>query len=260
MFESSGIWIASAAAIACLVASGVGLAFFVGRQQGLSVSEDLLDSEPQLPDLFVKELEKCLELGDYVARDADTLAAAFANQATAADRQTAGAVQQLLKTSKMLTGRINRMGVQARLTRPQRDSRPIVLSDPTTDTTYPSAISARELTAEELELVAAAEATVPPSGPFEDARKFPRSSFRGSAAATIYPRHPGPGREPVQCTVLTRDLSCGGIGIAHSEQLVPKQIIVIDAVGKLLVGEVRWCRRTGEYFYIAGCRLVKTNG
>ena len=59
--------------------------------------------------------------------------------------------------------------------------------------------------------------------------------------------------------MLTRDLSCGGIGIAHSEQLFPKQIVVLDAVGKLLVGEVRWCRRVDEHFYVAGCRLVKTN-
>jgi hypothetical protein len=60
--------------------------------------------------------------------------------------------------------------------------------------------------------------------------------------------------------VLTRDLSCGGIGIAHTEQLFPKQIVVLDAVGKLLVGEVRWCRREDENFYVAGCRLVKTSG
>jgi len=35
---------------------------------------------------------------------------------------------------------------------------------------------------------------------------------------------------------------------------------VLDAVGKLLVGEVRWCRRVDEHFYVAGCRLVKTSG
>jgi hypothetical protein len=92
-----------------------------------------------------------------------------------------------------------------------------------------------------------------------DAREFSRSSFRGTASATIYPRQLGPGQEPMQCTVLTRDLSCGGIGIAHNEQLYPQQIIVLDAVGKLLVGEVRWCRRLDEEFYIAGCRLVKTH-
>jgi hypothetical protein len=93
---------------------------------------------------------------------------------------------------------------------------------------------------------------------FANLRRFPRSSFRGTATATIYPLESRPGREPVQCTVLTRDLSCTGIGIAHSEQLLPKQIIVLEAVGKLLVGEVRWCRRIEKNFYVAGCRLVKT--
>jgi hypothetical protein len=63
----------------------------------------------------------------------------------------------------------------------------------------------------------------------------------------------------VQTTVLTRDLSCGGIGIAHCEQLFPQQIVVLDVACKLLVGEVRWCRRVDENFYVAGCRLVKTH-
>jgi len=58
--------------------------------------------------------------------------------------------------------------------------------------------------------------------------------------------------------VLTRDLSCGGIGIAHTEPFFPKQIIVLDTLGKLLVSEVRWCRRVDENIYVAGCRLVKT--
>ena len=84
--------------------------------------------------------------------------------------------------------------------------------------------------------------------------------FASPVKATIYPPRSGPGAEPVHCTVLTRDLSCGGIGIAHTEQLFPKQIIVIDAVGKLLVGEVpSWCRREDDDFYVAGCRLVKTS-
>jgi hypothetical protein len=88
-------------------------------------------------------------------------------------------------------------------------------------------------------------------------RAYKRLNFRGTVKATIYPRQAG--RDPVQCSVMTRDLSCGGIGIAHTEQLFPKQIVVLDAVGKLLVAEVRWCRREDEHFYVAGCRLVKTN-
>src|SRR5439155_23413190 len=94
---------------------------------------------------------------------------------------------------------------------------------------------------------------------FKNCRRFPRSQFRGSAKATIYPPPSMPETAPVHCTVLTRDLSCGGIGLAHSRQLYPRQIVVLDALGKLLVGEVRWCRRAEEGFYVAGCRLVKTS-
>jgi hypothetical protein len=93
---------------------------------------------------------------------------------------------------------------------------------------------------------------------FINARKHPRGNFRGTALATIYPHESRRNKEPIQCVVLTRDLSCSGIGIAHSEQLYPKQIVVLEAVGKLLVGEVRWCRRVDDNFYVAGCRLVKT--
>jgi len=93
----------------------------------------------------------------------------------------------------------------------------------------------------------------------EEARRFPRSPCHGSLKATIYPPPNSVGGEPVHCTVLTRDLSCGGVGIAYTEELFPHQIVVLDAVGKLLVGEVRWCRRLDDRYYIAGCRLVKTN-
>jgi len=98
------------------------------------------------------------------------------------------------------------------------------------------------------------------NNPFINARKHARANFRGSALATIYPHESRRNKGPIQCMVLTRDLSQSGIGIAHSEQLYPKQIIVLEAVGKLLVGEVRWCRRVDENFYVAGCRLVKTTG
>ncbi len=91
-----------------------------------------------------------------------------------------------------------------------------------------------------------------------DTRKFKRLSFSGTAQATIYPLEKATGGEPIRCEVLTRDLSCGGIGIAHTERLVPQQMVVLDAVGKLLVSEVRWCRRVDKNFYVAGCRLIKT--
>jgi hypothetical protein len=95
-------------------------------------------------------------------------------------------------------------------------------------------------------------------GPFADSRAHDRLKFEGTALATIYPREGQSRHQPVECIVSTRDLSRTGIGIMHVEQLYPRQMIVLNAVGKVLVGEVRWCRRVSSNFYVAGCRLVKT--
>jgi hypothetical protein len=233
-----------------------------GRRGGVKAATDKNADDNVSVERLVKELERCLELGDCVTRDADTLAAVLAGQPSAIDRPFAGAVQQLIKTTKTLTGKLNRMGSDAGISRPDRDSRPVPvpISKPNADTSRENELTSAYLAQEDVDQAPQTNKKERlPASPFEDARNFPRSSFRGSAKATIYPRHPGPGREPLQCTVLTRDLSCGGIGIAHSDQLFPKQIVVLNAVGKLLVGEVRWCRRVDESFYVAGCRLVKTN-
>lgn len=94
-------------------------------------------------------------------------------------------------------------------------------------------------------------------GPFADTRQHPRTAFPGTAPATIYPHDSRENSEPVQCVVDTRDLSCNGIGIGHTQQLYPSQMIVIRAFGKLLLGEIRWCHRVDNQYYVAGCRLVK---
>jgi len=96
------------------------------------------------------------------------------------------------------------------------------------------------------------------NGPFADTRRHPRTVFPGTAPATIYPPDSRQKSDPVQCIVDTRDLSCNGIGIGHNQQLYPSQMIVIQAFGKLLVGEIRWCHRVDNHYYVAGCRLVKS--
>lgn len=98
-----------------------------------------------------------------------------------------------------------------------------------------------------------------PRSPFVDSRVFERREFPGTALATIYPYDLPQDSQPYQCEVNTRDISCNGIGIAHTDQLYPSQMIVVQAFGKLLVGEVRWCHRVDTRFYIAGCRLVKAD-
>jgi len=89
-------------------------------------------------------------------------------------------------------------------------------------------------------------------------RQFPRNDFRGQADATIYPPA-GQAGEPTQCTVLTRDLSNRGFGIAHNQSLRPKQRVELNTQGKLIAGEVLWCRQIRPEFYIIGCRLISAS-
>ena len=91
----------------------------------------------------------------------------------------------------------------------------------------------------------------------EIARQYPRSELRGIASATIYPPD-GATCEPVRCSVLTRDLSLTGFGIALTRMLKPRQRIELDAESKHFVGEVVWCREAEFGFFIAGCRLVNS--
>jgi hypothetical protein len=262
MPSDTGMIVIGVAFVVALLGSGIGAAFLFGRRGASVTAKDQDDDERVNVERLVKELERCLELGDYVTRDADTLAAVLAGQSATVPRPVASAIQQLIKTAKTLTGRLHRMGSDAGISLPDRDSHPVPvpISKPGLEMTRDDELAPAYLAQEDVDQAPQTNKKERlPASPFEDARNFPRSSFRGSAKATIYPRHPGPGREPLQCTVLTRDLSCGGIGIAHSDQLFPKQIVVLNAVGKLLVGEVRWCRRVDESFYVAGCRLVKTN-
>lgn len=262
MFENAGMLVIGIAFLVAFIGSGIGIAFLVGRRGPRASAGVKSGDQHRFNENFIRELERCLELGDYVTRDAETLSAVVAAQKPPLPRQVSNAVNQLVKTAKSLAGRLNRVGVEAGIARPQHDTRPVALAKDRPDAEPATTLPQTAILAQD-EVDSAPQTNKDerlPSSPFEDARRFPRSSFRGSAKATIYPRHPGPGREPIQCTVLTRDLSCGGIGIAHSDQLFPKQIVVLDAVGKLLVGEVRWCRRVDEHFYVAGCRLVKTNG
>lgn len=88
-------------------------------------------------------------------------------------------------------------------------------------------------------------------------RQFPRTDLRGVASATIYPPEGEPG-EPIRCSVLTRDLSAGGFGIALSERLRPKQLVELDIDCNRLLGEVRWCREAQFGLYLAGCRIVES--
>lgn len=89
---------------------------------------------------------------------------------------------------------------------------------------------------------------------FHDQRRFPRFYFRSVADATIYPLVPG--ANPIKCVVVTRDVSRGGMGLIHTEQLFPGQridLVLNGEVTKLL--EVVWCKRVADKSYSVGCRF-----
>jgi hypothetical protein len=262
MIENPGSAAILIALVALLLGSGAGVSFLLGRRSGRAALSQQPDDERQLPEHVVREIIRCLELGDYVARDAETLTNIVAVQPASVSRPLATAMQQLIKTARSLVGRLNRMGAAARVARPAGAARHVSLAAAESDVESPASAPNRIHldSAATAPLIAKDSSAAPAQSGTVDARRFPRSVFRGTAWATIYPQHPARGREPQRCEVMTRDLSCGGIGIAHTEPLFPKQILVLDAVGKLLVSEVRWCRRVDENLYVAGCRLVKTGG
>jgi hypothetical protein len=236
-----------------------GTGALVGSLAGRKLAQQSMPPRPRVerraPERLVRDLERCVELGDCVTRDADTLSSLVTIQASAVPREVAAAVSQLIKTTKNLAGRLQRMADVGGVARAGCTGRasgaaaasaaPANVGDATSD----AAENAPQ----------AAGAKAPATGELQDARRFPRSQFRGSAKATIYPSSTSHSTVPIQCTVLTRNLSCGGVGIAYSERLYPQQIIVLEAVGKVLVGEIRWCRQVEDNFFIAGCRLVKAS-
>ena len=92
---------------------------------------------------------------------------------------------------------------------------------------------------------------------WDEVRKFPRFYYRARVPVTIYPlaANAGPAE---QCTVLTRDLSRGGLKLLHREQLYPGQKIDLALTeGALRRVEVTWCRQLAVGCYSAGCRFIQ---
>ena len=100
------------------------------------------------------------------------------------------------------------------------------------------------------------------SGPlptaFDEDRRYPRFYYRARVQAAIYP----PGRKdqpPALCSVLTRDLSRGGMNLIHNDQVFPGQRIdLVLTDGSPRSVEVMWCRRMAHRCYSIGCRFIKT--
>jgi hypothetical protein len=245
--SSLALLVATAAAV-CLLASGALLGALASRRAARellpSAGHSSAAAQPVLP---LRELERCLELADCVGRDADAVVATLVNQSPGPSREMEQAVQQLIRTANGLVGRVRRLSQAAR-----SDLSPSAAAPQSSDSlrnTQPSAAPPRPGKA----AACAAEQHV------RESRRFVRRAFRGQAKATIYPLPAAGDAPPQECTVSTRDLSCGGIGIAHSEPLFPRQRIRLRAAGKLLIGEVRWCRRVKQRYYLAGCQLLQAD-
>src|SRR5262245_40911569 len=103
------------------------------------------------------------------------------------------------------------------------------------------------------------QAAEPPAR-WDDPRRFPRYPFQAPVEATIYPLAESSTQTAVQCSMLTKDVSRGGINLIHCEQLFPGQKIDIVLNGAKRSVEVVWCRRRTNRCYSAGCHFIKTDG
>jgi hypothetical protein len=94
----------------------------------------------------------------------------------------------------------------------------------------------------------------------EDARAFPRFPFRGRAKAVVFPPEERTAVEPIECEVLTTDVSRGGLSLLYRKQLYPGQqiLLVLNDANRLV--EVCWCCRVWAGLYSAGCRYIELPG
>jgi len=249
----------AAVAVAILVALGVYLGFQIGKRAPVKSDNQLPDDEPatwRMPERVARELNHCRDLTDCVVRDADTLSAAAACCLGHLPREVEGALAQLRKTVKGLAGRMQQVSSDRPVTSSEVAAGSVAEAVERASLLVPAPV-ARPLAAMPTE-----QRPLPrePSPRGEDLRKFERKPCPGTLKATIYPPPFRSEAEPVHCDVITRDLSCGGVGIAHTEQLYPRQIVVLHAVSKVLIGEVRWCQKIDERSFIAGCQLIKAGG
>jgi len=89
---------------------------------------------------------------------------------------------------------------------------------------------------------------------FRDVREFPRFPFRGRARAIVLPLKSS--NEPLECEVITTDVSRGGLSILHRKQLRPGQQIILVLNNAQRLVEVCWCCRVWSGLYSAGCRFL----
>jgi len=92
---------------------------------------------------------------------------------------------------------------------------------------------------------------------WDDVRRHPRFYFRSRVQALIHPLKNDPAAKPTTCTLLTRDLSRGGLNLLHTQQLFPGQMVEFAmADGVIRTVKIAWCRKVANRCYSAGAQFV----
>ena len=90
-----------------------------------------------------------------------------------------------------------------------------------------------------------------------DLRRFPRRCMNVEATLQLGEGLPGFRRTQEHHAVKVIDLSRGGIGFLHSDQLYPgEEVNVVLTNAKTVKVEIRWCRRLGPKCYQLGGRFT----
>src|SRR5262245_45240386 len=105
-----------------LLGAGVSIAYVVGRKGGIASVPP--HDDRKLPDRYVRELEELLKLSNQAIIDSDALTAILTNQTPAVTEPVSSAVGQLIKTTKDITERANKIGAEAKISIPKADQQP----------------------------------------------------------------------------------------------------------------------------------------
>src|SRR5262245_56979832 len=104
--DLSTLMVLSVIPIAFMFGVGACVGTYFGRRLTPAPNRPPPRTERRAPERLVRELERCVELGDCVTRDVDSLSSLLACQSPPLSRELAAAIAQLIKTTKNLTGRL----------------------------------------------------------------------------------------------------------------------------------------------------------
>lgn len=92
------------------------------------------------------------------------------------------------------------------------------------------------------------------SNPFEN-RAAARHRCHGFAAIDLVSSHPALSRNAETALAIIRDLSRTGIGLVTHQQWYPTEMVRIQLLNSIILGEVARARRCGRHCYELGLRI-----